>query len=83
MGNDVAEKLLKLDKKNISFLRFILEGYEGLATPTTIDKNTALVKLFVMPDFIADVEAILEGLRSEMDLETVVPSFDSSGGDLP
>jgi hypothetical protein len=71
MGNNIVEKLLKLNKKNISYLQFILEGYEGLAMPTTIDKNQALVKLFIMSDFVQDIEAILEDLKSELDLEEV------------
>lgn len=77
----VVEKVLRLNTKNISSLRYILEGYEGLATATTIDKKAAIVKLFVMPDFVGDVEAVLGGLKSEWDLEEVSSQFFFAGGD--
>ena len=46
-------RLIKLDKKDIAYFQFILEGYEGLATATTIDKNRAVVKIFIAPRLCA------------------------------
>ncbi len=66
-----VDKYLKLKKKNISLLQFILEGYEGFATVTTIDKNAAVVKLFIMPDFISAVADLLASLKTVMDIEEI------------
>ncbi len=48
----MPNRYLKLKRNDIARLQFIFEGHEGLGTCTTIDKNKAVVKLFIMPDFV-------------------------------
>lgn len=67
----MIEKYLILKKKNISRLQFILEGYEGLAMATTIDKKRAIVKLFIMPDFILDIEQLLKSLSVDLSIREI------------
>ena len=38
---------IRIDPKSIAFLKFIIEGYDGLALLTTIDRRDGLVKLLV------------------------------------
>ena len=64
-------KYILLHKRDIAYFQFILEGYEGLATATTIDKNKAVVKLFIMPYFLSDVEEILQQLRTEIEFQEI------------
>ena len=64
-------KYLKLKRKNISRLQFIIEGYEGLATCSTIDKNIAVVKLFIMPDFVSEAADLIENLKKEIEFEEI------------
>ena len=61
------KKFLKLNRKDISYLQFLIESYEGLATVTTIDKNVAIIKLSIMPDFVSDIDEILNSLKKEID----------------
>ena len=73
-------KYLKLKRKSISRLQFIIEGYEGLATCSTIDKNTAVVKLFIMPDFVSEAVELLDNLRNEIEFEeTQSPESETAG----
>lgn len=73
-------KYLKLKRKNISRLQFIIEGYEGLATCSTIDKNKAIVKLFIMPDFVQEAAELLENLKNEIEFEeTQSPQNEAAG----
>jgi len=65
--NDIFKKYLKLNRKHISYLQFLIESYEGLATVTTVDEEVAIIELFIMPDFASDVEGILDDLRKEID----------------
>ena len=37
--------LISIETKKIAFLKFIIEGYDGLATITTIDRSNGTVKL--------------------------------------
>ncbi len=63
----VLKKYLKLNRKHIAYVQFLIESYEGLATVTTVDKNAAIIKLSIMPDFVSDIDLILDDLRKELD----------------
>jgi hypothetical protein len=73
---DFIEKYVTLKRKNISLLVFILQGYEGFATVTTIDKTRAIVKLFIMTDFISEIEDLLKSLSADLKTEEVLLSPD-------
>lgn len=67
----MIKKWFKLKAKDIVFVQFIIEGYEGLATVTTIDPRTAIIQIAIMPDFEAEVMGILENLKEKVTLEEV------------
>jgi hypothetical protein len=69
--SDVIEKHLTLQRKNICLLTFILQGYEGFATATTIDKRRALVKLFITADLLPEIEGLLNSLKADLEAEEV------------
>ncbi len=50
-------------RRDMTLLKFILEGYEGLLTASTEDASTAIVKISIMPGFQDDVACILQSLR--------------------
>ena len=62
---------LKLKTKDIVLVQFIIEGYEGLATVTTIDPRTAIIQVAIMPDFVSDVMCILESLKKQLPIEKI------------
>ena len=62
---------LKLKTKDIVLVQFIIEGYEGLATVTTIDPRTAIIQVAIMPDFVSDVMCILECLKKQLPIEKI------------
>jgi hypothetical protein len=63
----------RVDNRDISFFRFILEGYDGLAVLTTRDAASGKVALAVAPGCEADVAAIVLDLKREMLIETDKP----------
>jgi hypothetical protein len=66
---DVITKNLKLDRRDIAYVKYILEGYEGLVTITTIPTcRESVVQLSIIPDFASDVDGILEALKGEIDM---------------
>ncbi len=65
--NRPFKKFLKLNRKDISYVQFLIESYEGLATVTTIDENVAIIKLSIMPDSVSDIDKILYSIRKEVD----------------
>lgn len=72
------EKYLVLKKENTVLLAFILQGYEGFAIATTIDKTRAIVKLFIMDDFVSDIEDLLKSLNVELGTADVSLSPDQT-----
>lgn len=58
----------RLEPLQIHYLRFVLEGYEGLALMTTLDPVQGVVRLLVAPGCEADVGALMSSLAQEMHL---------------
>ncbi len=55
---------LRIDPVKISFLRFILEGYDGLAIMSTIDQKSGTVVLRFPGDNTRDIFALLTSIAA-------------------
>lgn len=66
------KKHLRIDRKEICFLKFILEAYDGIATLTTIDAYRGVVLLRIAPGCEDEVETVLQDLKKNMMMEDVV-----------
>jgi len=63
-----------LPRAEIGRLRFLLEGYDGLAFARTLDQQTGLVEIAFAPERLRDVEVLLTALADELGLrEVAVP----------
>lgn len=67
----MIRKWFKLNTSDITLVQFIIEGYEGLATVSTIDPKAAIIQVLIMPDFITDMEGILDHLKDRFLMEEV------------
>jgi hypothetical protein len=61
----------RLDPKEISFLKFILEAYDGMAVVTTLDPFQGIISITIAPGCIQEAEKIIEGLKDEIVIEKV------------
>jgi hypothetical protein len=52
----------RLDRRDISFLRFILEAYDGMAVLTTRDAALGVVRITMAPGSEALVENVITAL---------------------
>ena len=52
----------RLDRRDISFLRFILEAYDGMAVLTTRDAALGVVSITMAPGSEALVEGVITAL---------------------
>jgi len=59
----------RIDRRDMAYLKYILEGYEGLATVTTTHRGEPAVRLSIAPDFSSDVDGIL--LQGEIDMHEI------------
>lgn len=63
------KKYYRVDRREISFLRFIFEAYDGIATLTTIDPDSGIVVFCISPGCEEDVKMILHDLKRDIMIE--------------
>jgi hypothetical protein len=68
---ETIKKYYRVDRREISFLKFILEAYDGLAVITTIDSEKGIVVIAIAPGCQADVEMILQDLKKDVMIENI------------
>jgi hypothetical protein len=61
----------RVDRRQISFFKFILEAYDHMAVLTTVDPHQALVKVTVAPGCEKLVDDIIDGLKCEFEVVPV------------
>ena len=64
--------LLRVDRREIAFLKFILEAYDGVALMRTIDPHLGTVELLIGPGSEDEVARIIEDLGSRIRIEAFV-----------
>ncbi|MFO7560167.1 MAG: DUF4911 domain-containing protein [Desulfobacterales bacterium] len=66
---ETITRYYRIDRKEISYLKFILEAYDGLAVVTTLDSLEGIISITIAPGCIQDAEEILQGLKHEIMIE--------------
>ena len=59
----------RIDRRQIAFLKFILEAYDGIATLSTIDSRQGIIALDIPPGCESEVAAVLKDLGQQMLIE--------------
>ena len=67
------QRYYRVDRKDISLIRFAFEGYEGIAGVTTLNPATGLIVLNIAPGCEPDVENVLLDLQEQIYMEAVLP----------
>jgi hypothetical protein len=67
----MINKYFKLKRKDIAIVQFIIEGYEEMATVTTIDPQVAIIQISIIPDFILDMSAVIKDLINKYKMEEI------------
>lgn len=68
---DTKSIYIRLKRSDIAYFKFIIESYEGMALIRTEDPREAVVELMVAPGWEKDLKEVLNGLRSEIQIEEV------------
>ena len=66
---DTIKKYLRVDRREICFLKFIFEAYDGIASITTVNPDLGVVRLHIPPGCAEDVEIILQDLKKNFIIE--------------
>ncbi len=68
---EITKKYYRVDKKEIAYIKFILEAYEGISILTTIDSSKGIIVLRIAPGCLEEVEIVLNDLRKTISIESV------------
>ena len=66
---ETVRKYYRVDKREICFLRWMIEAYDGIAMMTTIDPEQGIVSLHISPGCEADVESVLKSVQQTVMIE--------------
>jgi len=69
---ETIKKYYRIERKEICFLKFIFEAYDGIAMLTTLDSDSGVVMFHIAPGCEDDVEMILQDLQHNIMIEEVV-----------
>jgi len=61
----------RVERRQISFLRFIFEAYDGIAVVTTMDAAKGVVVILIAPGCERVVSRVLKDLAGEMLIERI------------
>ena len=63
--------IIRIDRKEICFVKNILEAYDGVALMTTLDADRGIVRLSVAPGRGRELKAILDDLKRHILIEAI------------
>ena len=63
------KKYYRVDRRQIAFIKFIFEGYDGLLAMTTIDPGQGIISLNIAPGCEIEAAGVLEDLGKNVMLE--------------
>ncbi len=82
INHNLAETIkqhYRVDRREIAFIRFILEAYDGLAIVKTLDPKAGLIEFQIAPGCEQDVAMILQDLKRDIMMEPAQLPIVNSG----
>jgi len=62
----------RVDRREIAFIKFIFEGYDGIAMMRTLDPVKGIIALHIPPECEKHVRAILQDLKKNIHMQALV-----------
>jgi hypothetical protein len=76
---DTISLIVQIPPREIAFLSFVLESYEGIVVVRTLDPQKGVVELMVSPHFQVEMDAILTDLARQFPVKNVSSAVTSQG----
>ncbi len=67
--SETVKRYYRVDRREIAFLRFIFEAYDGLATIETINPESGVIVFYIAPGCETDVDTILRDISADIMME--------------
>ena len=59
---ETSTRYYQVDRREISFIKFVLDAYDNMAVLSTVDPHQGIVRIRIAPGCEALVEGIVSGL---------------------
>lgn len=66
------KRYFSVRRRDIAYLRFIIESYEGLATLSTVDGKVGIVSLAVPGCFVEEMDRLVLALENEIAIKEIM-----------
>ena len=63
---ETIKRYYRVDRRQIAFIKFIFEAYDGIAGMRTINPTKGIIKLHIAPGCEEQVDRILQDLKKEI-----------------
>ena len=73
-------RYFQLASRDMVYMKFILEAYEGLSTMSTIDGKRGIVRVNYPVPFAGEVAALMEALATEIAITEVTEGGEPCSG---
>jgi hypothetical protein len=65
-NSQMALRSIRVAKRHIGYVKWLLESHDGMATPTTRSGSDDILDLLVATDFEDEVDALIDALVEEI-----------------
>ena len=83
LGSDVVAIFLRVARKDIAYIKFIIESYEGIGVVRTLNPRLAVIVVLATPDLAPTVRQVIASLRRgalvQISYLAIVPPADRVG----
>lgn len=70
-------RYFRVARRDMVYLKFILEAYEGMNVMSTVDNTAGIIRIAIMSGFEAEMEALLAELGKKVTMTPVEWDSDS------
>ncbi len=64
-------RFFRVDRRDLVYLKFVLEAYEGMSTLSTVEPKEGIVRLSIPAGFEKDMHLLIDALSTEIPLTEV------------
>lgn len=64
-------KFFRIDRRDLAYLKFIIEAYEGIAVLSTADREGPIIQVTSTPSRAAELDLLLAALAGEVVMSEV------------
>jgi hypothetical protein len=79
---ETIKRYYRVDRREIAFIKFIVEAYDGIAVLETLDPIAGIVVFHIAPGCKRDIDALLEDLKKEILIEPAQINDELASGNI-